>query len=129
TTVTGIGVIISSTTSAFVCETATLKTVGTVSLMADGDVTRSAGLNAGASTVTIHANQAGAGTNGFTQNPGGDIQTSNATAAAVSITVDTGVTGAALGNITTGSGGMIAVGATGNPKHQTGGPLDGGSGT
>src|SRR5262249_10745013 len=58
---TGIGGMLSITTSAILFETATLKTVGTVSLMADGDVTLSAGLNAGASTVTIHANQAGAG--------------------------------------------------------------------
>jgi hypothetical protein len=126
---TGIGGKLSVTTDAIQLNTATLTTVGAVSLTANGDVTLNAGLNAGASTVTILANQGGTGTKGFTQNTGGDVTTTNATANAVSISVATGVTGAALRNITVGSGGTISVNANGGSITQAGGTLSAGTGT
>jgi hypothetical protein len=126
---TGIGGKLTVTTDTIVLNTATLTTVGAVALTANGDVTLNAGLNAGASTVTIQANQGGTGTNGFVQNAGGDITTTNATANAVSISVASGVTGAALRNITVGSGGTISVNANNGSITQAAGTLGAGTGT
>lgn len=89
------------------------------SLIIDGDDAVTTDAISVQSTVTVLANQDGAGTETFTQ--GGDITTTNDTAAAVSITVNTGGGGtgdATLGVISAGTtsgaaGGRIAVTANG----------------
>jgi len=92
---------------------AAVTTTGPISLTAQNNVTLNGAVNAGASTVTILANQDGAGTEGFTQNTGASITTTNNTPNAVSITVNTagGGTGSiSLGAIATGSTGGAAGG-------------------
>jgi hypothetical protein len=145
---TGIGGKLSVTTNVIQLKTAKLTTVGAASLTANSDVTVNSGLtagavsitangdvtlnavvDAGAGTVSILANQGGTGINGFTQNTGGDITTTNATANAVSISVASGVTGAALQNITVGSGGTISVNANNGSITQAAGTLSAGTGT
>jgi hypothetical protein len=126
---TGIGGALSITADAISLKTTTLTTVGAVQLTAAGDVTLNSALNAGASTVSILANQGGTGTKGFVQNAGGDITTTNATANAVNISVASGVTGAALQNITAGPGGTITVNANNGSITQAAGTLNAGTGT
>ncbi len=97
--------------------TGAVTTAGQISLTAQNAVTLNGAVNAGASTVSILANQDGTGAQGFTQNAGGSITTTNNTAAAVSIIVNTasGGTGVAtLGAINTGlTGGLVTVNANG----------------
>src|SRR5207247_2182456 len=74
-------------------------------------ITLNGSVNAGASTVTMAANQDGSGTEGLTQASGTSVQTTNATASAISVKVNTttGTGNAALGLLQTGSGGTASV--------------------
>jgi len=90
-------------------------------------------------TIAIKANTGGGGAGGFSQNVAGTIQTTNATASAVTIDVNAagGGTGGAVlvANITTGSGGTITIttatggNTTGDSITQTAGTLNVGTGT
>jgi fibronectin-binding autotransporter adhesin len=84
---------------------------GNVSLVAQNAVTVNGGINAGAGTITLAANQDGAGTEGFTQDSAAVLQTTNATASAVGITVNAagGVGNVRLGAIQTGVGGTVTI--------------------
>jgi filamentous hemagglutinin family protein len=80
---------------------------------------------AGSGTITINANTDGAGAEGFTQSPGATITTTNTSATAVRVNVNAaagGTGGAALGSISTGSGGRITM-ATNNGPNVTGGSI------
>lgn len=105
---------VSVATNAITVSNATVTTTGSQSLTAQNAVTLNAGLNATGSTVTIAANQDGAGTEGFTQTAGAILTTSNANPA-VSVTVNTAAGGtgdATVTTITTGTaGGRIVVNA------------------
>ncbi|HSW93044.1 MAG TPA: filamentous hemagglutinin N-terminal domain-containing protein [Gammaproteobacteria bacterium] len=97
--------------------------------------TLASAISTGAGTVSINVNQDGLGANAFAMNAGSSITTTNASASAVSIAVNTasGGTGtAALRSITTGSGGTISVStnsANGNDITMPAGLLDVGTGT
>jgi hypothetical protein len=67
-------------------------TTGPVLLDAMNEVSVN-GINAGAATITVRANQDGAGAEGFVQAAGTSVVTTNETAAAVSLTVNTAVGG------------------------------------
>ncbi|HIE66040.1 MAG TPA: hypothetical protein EYQ01_09605 [Nitrospira sp.] len=101
-----VGGALSLTTNAITVATSTLTTVGTAVLNAQNAVSFNADLNATANTISILANQDGAGTEGFTQASGVSITTTNNTSSAVAITVNTsggGTGGATLGTINAGS--------------------------
>ncbi|HEX9545745.1 MAG TPA: filamentous hemagglutinin N-terminal domain-containing protein, partial [Acidimicrobiales bacterium] len=102
---------------------ANLNTTGNVLINSLNNVTLTGALKSGG-PVTINANADGAGAQSFTMNAGSSIATTDATAAAVGINVNAtaGGTGtAALRDISTGSGGTIAV------ATNTGGNVIGGS--
>jgi hypothetical protein len=110
---------------------AAVTTTGNIQLNAQNDITLSGALNAGAGTVTIAANKDGTGAEGFTMNAGSSITSTNATASAVTINVNAaggGTGGAALGDITTGSGGTITV-FTDTGGNTTGGSITQAAGT
>jgi len=87
-------------------------------------------VTAGSGTVSINANQDGAGAQGFTMNLNSNITTTNSTASAVSITSPTSGTGpAALRDITTGTGGTITVNVGGDVTQTSGTLNTGNSGT
>jgi hypothetical protein len=111
---TGVGGSLSITASAIVLDSATVLTVGTVNLNAQDaiSVSAGAGLNAGASTITILANQDGTGADSFTQAEGTTIQTTNATADAVVITVG-GTGSAAIAALQAGTAGRVTITAGG----------------
>lgn len=94
---TGIGGTLSVTTANITLNSATLTTVGTVSMNATDAIAFNAGLDAGASTIAISTNTAGIDEAGFTQTAG-TIQTTNMSSTAVVITVD-GTGNAAIGRI------------------------------
>jgi autotransporter-associated beta strand protein len=112
------GIVASSIHSATLA-TATVTATAAVSISANNAVTLNAALDASSSTVTIQANQDGAGGDGFTQNAGGNIMTTNDTASAVSIEVNTSGGGsgdAVIRSISAGStagpaGGRITIDA------------------
>ena len=88
-------------------------TGGSINLNGQAGVNVNAAVT-GSSTITIAANQAGAGAVGFTQTAPGSITTTSNTAGAVSITVNTAIGGtgnAALEAITSGIAGTITVAA------------------
>jgi autotransporter-associated beta strand protein len=108
-----VGGALSVTTRAITLSSGTLTTVGAITLTALDAVSLNGGLNAGASTIAIAANHDGSGTQGFTQSAGG-IQTTNTTASAVSITVNTlagGSGNAALRSVQAGTTGTVTVNA------------------
>jgi hypothetical protein len=101
-----VGGALSLTTNAITVATSTLTTVGAAVLNAQNAVSFNADLNATANTISILANQDGAGTEGFTQASGVSITTTNNTSSAVAITVNTsggGTGGATFGTINAGS--------------------------
>jgi filamentous hemagglutinin family protein len=112
---------------------------GSILLTSPNAVTLNGAINAGSGTVTIGANQDGAGSSGFAMNAGSSITTANATANAIQINVNAagGGTGtAALRDISTGDGGTLTVttdtggNASGGDITQTAGTLlNVGSGT
>lgn len=110
----GIGGELSVTTDAVALDSAVLTTVGPVKLDAQNtiSVNPGAGLNAGASTIAMLANQDDSGAEGFTQADGTLIQTSNDTDGAISITVD-GSGGAAIAALQTGANGQVTITAGG----------------
>ncbi len=110
----GIGGNLGVTTDAITFSTAGVTTTGTINLNAQNavSVNASTGLNATASTITIAANQDGAGAQGFSQANGTTIQTTNAGATAISITVG-GTGGAGLAALQTGGAGRTTVTAGG----------------
>ena len=83
--------------------TADIVTVGAVSVTAQNAIALNAGggIDAGASTITLLANQDGAGVQGFTQNTSAVIQTTNDTTTAVAVSVG-GSGDAAIGRIVAG---------------------------
>ncbi|WP_202921738.1 autotransporter-associated beta strand repeat-containing protein [Anatilimnocola aggregata] len=95
---------------------APITTVSSVSMTARNTVSLNANVNAGASTISISANQDGAGSEGFTQASGTSIVTTNATATALVVRVNTaagGTGGAALGLLEVGAApGQITVNTT-----------------
>ena len=110
---TGIGGTLSITTDGSILfSTATVTTVGTVNLDADNAITVDAGIDSGASTITILANQNPGGDESFTMGGTGALTTTNNTSAAVSITVNTGAAGsgdASIRGITTGASGRVTI--------------------
>src|SRR5262249_15606152 len=103
-------------------------TAGAVSITAQNDVTVNNITATG--TIAISANQDGMGAESYTQN--GLVQTTDNTANAVSILVNTaagGTGGAALRDIAVGSGGTITVNTQGGSITQAAGTLDAGTGT
>ncbi len=110
----GIGGNLGVTTDAITFSTAGVTTTGTINLNAQNavSVNASTGLNATASTITIAANQDGAGAQGFSQANGTTIQTTNAGATAISITVG-GTGGAGLAALQTDGAGRTTVTAGG----------------
>ena len=97
---TGIGGQLDVTTDAVTFSTADVVTVGAVSIDAQNAITLNAGagIDAGASTITLATNQDNAGAQGFVQDGTAVIQTTNNTAAAVAINVQ-GTGGAAVGDV------------------------------
>ncbi len=93
-------------------------TTGNIVANAQNGITLNGAIDAGLGTVTIAANQDGAGAEGFSMAAGSSIATTNATAGAVTINVNAaggGTGAAALRSITTGSGGTLTVAtSTGN---------------
>ncbi len=94
---TGIGGDLNVITNAIAVNSEVIVTAGTVNLHAQNaiDVNTGGGIDAGASTVTISANQDNTDDQGFTQAGGTTIRTMNATADAISISVG-GTGGAAI---------------------------------
>jgi autotransporter-associated beta strand protein len=88
-----------------------------VAISSNSAISLDADINAGAGTILIGVNQDGAGPGDFIQSLGADISTTNQTAAAISITVNTPQAGtgiAALGSVNAGtSGGVVTVNAHG----------------
>jgi hypothetical protein len=111
---TGIGGTLDVTTDAIAFNAATVTTVGAVTLNAQNEVSinTGAGLDAGASTITINANQDDDGSEGFTQAAGTTVQTTSDAADALSITVG-GSGGAALAALATGDDGTVTITAGG----------------
>jgi hypothetical protein len=105
---TGIAGVLDVTTNAVVFNTADMVTVGNVTIDAQNAITLNgaAGINAGASTISLAANQDGVGTAAFTQNGTGIIQTTNNVGMAVSIAVG-GSGSALLGDIRAASGTVL----------------------
>lgn len=104
---------------------------GNFSSVSQNATTLASTINTGSGTVTMTANNDGAGTNNFTMNAGSSITTTNTTASAVSITVNTAAGGAgaaALRDITTGTGGTLTV-TTDTGNNTTGGNITTPSGT
>ncbi|MCL4205578.1 MAG: hypothetical protein KJ000_24115 [Pirellulaceae bacterium] len=118
---TGIGGNLSVTTNAIALNSATITTVGTVDLAAQNAISihSGAGLNAGASTIAIAANQDGTGTQGFTQADGMVIQTTNDSEDAIHIAVGGGG-GAAIAALQTGDDGRVTI-VAGGPISDTNG--------
>jgi hypothetical protein len=118
---TGIGGALSVATNAIALDSATVTTVGTVDLTAQNaiSINSGSGLDAGASTIAIAANEDGTGTEGFTQADGTTIQTTNATDHAIRITVG-GSGGAAIAALQTGDGGRVTI-VAGGPISDTNG--------
>jgi hypothetical protein len=114
-----IGGALSLTTDSVMLGTAQVTTVGAVNVVAQNAVSVLAGLNAGASTISIKANHDNTGSQSFTQGSGA-IVTSNGTMAAVTITVE-GTGNAYLWTITTGPGGKVTVTAGGAILDNSGG--------
>ena len=104
-------------------------TTGNVGITGSNAVVLSADVNAGSGTITIGANQDGAGAEGVSQTAG-LVSTTNTTAAAVSVAVNTagGGTGdASLDNVTAGNGtgGRLSVASNGGSVLYAGTtPLD-----
>jgi hypothetical protein len=88
---TPIGSSLTVTSNNITLQTAQLSTLGAVSLTAQNAISVNAALDAGASTISIMANQDGMGTEGFTQSA--PISTTNDTANAVRIVVNTNTGG------------------------------------
>lgn len=102
-------------------------TSGNILLSSNTTLTIGTGFSVSADTGTISilANQGGAGANAFTMNASSSITTNNTGSSAVAINVNAaggGTGGAALRNITTGSGGAISV-ATNTGGNTTGGSI------
>ncbi|WP_447979649.1 two-partner secretion domain-containing protein [Candidatus Nitrospira bockiana] len=124
-TATGGGAVrLASTTGTLTISGPTSTASGAITLSSGDAVVVGSAVNAGSGTVTINANTNGAGAEGLTMTAGGSIITTNATTGAATINVNTaagGTGGAALGPMTTGSGGRITV------RTNTGGNTTGGS--
>ncbi len=105
---TGIGGNLSIVTNEILLDAAAVVTVGNVTLTAQNAITLNAPLNAGAGTITIAANQDGAETQNFQMNAGSSITTTNDTATAVSITVNTAGGGTGNANLRGISAGTTA---------------------
>jgi len=126
---TGIGGQLNVSTNAITFNTADVVTIGAVLLTADNGIAfnANAGLNAGASTITILANQDGMGSQGFTQASSAIIRTLNETAAAVHIEVggtgDASISdiraGTATGVVSITAGGAIVDNLTGEAANIT----------
>ena len=96
---------------------ATSTVSGNITLASGDAVTLGASLNAGSGTITIAANTDGVGNQGYDQK-GATLTTTNTTASAVTVTVNTAVGGTGdailgLGVIGASSGGTIAVNSNG----------------
>ncbi|MDP7020183.1 MAG: hypothetical protein QGG36_30580, partial [Pirellulaceae bacterium] len=102
----GVGGALDIKTEAITLSTSTFTTAGTAKLDSQQAVTLNTELNAGASAITILANQDGAGADDFQMNAGAAINTTNATSSAVSITVG-GSGDAHIRGITTGANGRV----------------------
>jgi Ca2+-binding RTX toxin-like protein len=105
---------LSITTNGIAFNSAAVVTTGNVSLTAQNTVAinASAGLNAGAGTIAILANQDGSGSQGFTQADATTVQTTNTGTSAISITVG-GTGAAAIAALQTGAGGRVTITAGG----------------
>lgn len=102
-----------------------LSTSGTLTLSALDNVVLSGVINEGSGLVGINANQDGSGSQGLTMNVGSSVTTTNATATAVGVTVNTaggGSGGAQLTSIKTGNGGTLTV-STAPGANTTGGSI------
>ncbi|MDX1901007.1 MAG: hypothetical protein SFW66_03255 [Gammaproteobacteria bacterium] len=91
-------------------------------------------INTAAGTVSLNANQDGAGSQGISMNAGSSITTTNTLASAINLNVNTnlgGTGGAALRDMTTGSGGTINIqtNSTGGNITMAAGTLNVGAGT
>ena len=93
-------------------------TTGSITLTSGDDVIVNAlvGGSGTSGAITINANTDGAGSQGYTQNLTGNLQTTNTTAGAATITVNTGAGGTGIAVLGTGSiggnaGGTITVNA------------------
>ncbi len=107
---TGIGGQLIVSTNAIILNTADVVTVGAIQMTTQGALTlnANAGLNAGASTITLLVSQNGAGGSGFTQSGSAVIRTTNETADAVRIAVVNA--SVALGQIQAGTvGGVVSI--------------------
>ncbi|CAK9019730.1 Uncharacterized protein SCF082_LOCUS14635, partial [Durusdinium trenchii] len=119
----GIGGALSLTTNSIVLSGAQVTTTGAVSLTAQNAISIAAGsgLNAGASTVSIAANQDGLGSEGFTQASGTILSTTNETANAVQIQVG-GTGDAAIADVRAGTtSGVVTISAGGAIVDNTAG--------
>lgn len=120
---TGIGGQLIVNTRTIIFNTADVVTVGAIQLTSQDTLTlnANAGLNAGASTISLLVNQDGAGNHDFTQAGSAVIQTTNNTANAVRIVV--GVTGSAsIGDIRAGIiGGVVSITADRQIRDNLGG--------
>ncbi len=100
---------------------------GAVQITANNGVTLNGAINAGNATVSVSANQDGAGAQGITQGASASITTTNATAIAVALNANTagGGTGTiSLGaDITAGAGGTITVDTSAAGGNTTGGAI------
>lgn len=93
---------------------ALVNTTGTIYISGQNSVAVNEAVNAAASTITILANQDGAGAQGFSQGAGGNISTTNETTSALSVTVG-GTGGAAIRELTTGTAsGRVTISAGGS---------------
>lgn len=112
TTLSGIRV---RNSGAFITQTATVISTKNVDVEVDNGITLEAGLDASDQTIRLAANLVASGNQNFQQNAGGFLKTTNDTANAVVITVNTllGGTGdARIRNITAGTGaGRITIDA------------------
>jgi len=118
---TGIAGQLDVTTNAVTFNTADMIVVGAVNVEADNAITLNAGINAGASPISLAANQDNAGAQGFTQNAG-VIQTTNAAAA---VTIAVGGTGsAAVGAIQAATGTVVVDSAGGAITDNNGGTVN-----
>ena len=91
-------------TSGSITDSVNVTTTGVVNWSAFDAVAVDAAINSGVSTITIQANQDGAGAQSFTMGAGGSLTTTNDTATAVAITVNTGGGG-------TGDASILAISA------------------
>ncbi|MCE9535908.1 MAG: filamentous hemagglutinin N-terminal domain-containing protein, partial [Nitrospirae bacterium] len=104
-------------------------TTGSISINSRNTVSLSGIVNAGSGSVSMNANSDGAGAESFTMNAGSSIATTNTSASAVQIVVNspTGGTGAASlrGSIAMGNGGTATVSTRG--QAAAGGNVTGGA--